>query len=365
MDSRLSFVRVWAIMACAVSLLWPTTAMAVAWPLAEDCEVALAYGQPYTGPDGAARTHTGLDLHAEHGVAALSVVGGTVAFAGRIPAGAGASTLAVTIEAADGLRYTVLPLESLDVGAGDAVEAGTELGALAQGGDDSTASTHLHVSVRRGETYLDPMSVLERPVMVAPEPQPEPPVQAPETPPLDEPVIPVEPAVPPVVLAPVDGASDPAGVQAEPVSVPSALGQTADGRTAPAQTVSAGSPSSVAGSASRPVGSAEAGLWQSNVPTADSAGPALASPAAAARATRVRSCDPLESVSRTRDAAADVPAPPSRAPRVANRHLSQVGAVALCAPALAALWPLFRRRSPVFTQCVIARGDDVAAAVGR
>lgn len=138
----------------------------VRWPLDRASEVALAYGAAYPA-GGGMRTHSGADIAAEPGETARSCVGGEVAFAGRVPGPDGSSVLAVTVLTLDGLRVTCLPMEELDVAAGRVVSAGEAIGSVAGEGDGSSADPHVHVGVRRGETYLDPMTVLRAPPATA------------------------------------------------------------------------------------------------------------------------------------------------------------------------------------------------------
>jgi hypothetical protein len=113
----------------------------------------LAFGAMY-----GQRVHHGIDMRAAPGEAVSAAAAGTVTFAGRLPAEGGA--LGVTIETAEGLKVTCLPLSGTSVAAGDHVAAGAGIGTLAAAGDASYAETHLHLSVRHGETYLDPEPLL-------------------------------------------------------------------------------------------------------------------------------------------------------------------------------------------------------------
>ena len=57
----------------------------------------------------------------------------------------------------------MLPLGELQAAAGDRVEEGESAGQLAERGDPSTDSPHLHVSVRVGGLYVDPLPYLGQP----------------------------------------------------------------------------------------------------------------------------------------------------------------------------------------------------------
>jgi Peptidase family M23 len=123
--------------------------------------VLVGYGETYASPDGSGtRTHQGVDLACTEGERAVACEGGTVAFAGPVPGESGARVLAVTVTGDDGLRVTYMPLATAAVAAGRRVEAGSEIGGVAAQGDSSSASPHLHLSVRRGESYLDPPGML-------------------------------------------------------------------------------------------------------------------------------------------------------------------------------------------------------------
>jgi hypothetical protein len=130
------------------------------WPWPAGDSVALAYGVGWTDSDGVSCTHGGVDLGATPGDQVRSPVEGTVAFVGRVPASGGGSTLAVTIATGDGLKVTCTPLERAVVRSGQQVDPGQSLGKLDGEGDGSSTCTHVHLSVRRGETRLDPMRFL-------------------------------------------------------------------------------------------------------------------------------------------------------------------------------------------------------------
>jgi len=140
-----------------------------------------------------------------------------VTFAGTVPADGGGTCGAVTVEMADGLRVSLLPLAEVFVEAGDRVSAGEPVGVLAEAGDDSCSAAHLHLGARRGTAYVDPTGFL--PVAV---------VDAPETtgevvPDAAQPVA----ATPPAVSA---AAAEPGGTGAPVAGTPevSAAGATAE-----------------------------------------------------------------------------------------------------------------------------------------
>ncbi len=141
----------------------PLTARAESaeWPLEVPADVLVAFGGTYTGADGGPVTHRGVDLAAESGDRVLSPCAGVVRFVGSIPAvGLSGTQRALTIERDDGLRFTLMPLDSVCVPAGTRLEAGTSMGEVAGQGDASSADVHLHVGARRGELYVDPLEYL-------------------------------------------------------------------------------------------------------------------------------------------------------------------------------------------------------------
>jgi hypothetical protein len=331
-------------LACAVVLaVGPATAHAVCWPLAESRPVLLAYGSTYVAPDGTERSHSGVDLKADPGCDVLSVVDGVVSFAGRIPTADGSSVLAVTVEDTSGLRCTVMPLEALAVERGNEVWEGATIGMLAESGDRSTSEPHVHVSVRRGDTYLDPMSVLVVPASAveAPEPTMQEAGAAVPSPEFGDGAVPLSSPAPLTATAVVP---EPVFVQDEQptkTSVhPDAVGAVAE-------------PNHAIGEACDPGGAASQADEAAAVPA-----PALASRVAARlEARELHAGSPGD-----RFAAADALAVRRRSGSAA---LPRLAVLAACLPGVAALWPLIRRDRSSFAECVRARGDDVAGAVGR
>jgi len=158
-------------MVLAGLMIWPATAIVTAaaavtatagWPLSGHAEILLEYGSPYTR-EGRRVTHSGVDLSAEPGDTVVAALDGVVSFAGRVPAPGGGTRGVVTIDFGEGLRVTCLPLTGITVSRGQAVSAGDRIGVLGESAGESTSRPHLHVSVRRGDTYLDPMLFLSPP----------------------------------------------------------------------------------------------------------------------------------------------------------------------------------------------------------
>lgn len=117
--------------------------------------VVLAFGAVYESGSTHV-THRGLDLQGSAGETVRAACDGVVTFAGEVPAEGGGRTLAVTIRSADGLLVCVSPLATTSARKGATVAAGDPLGELAQSGDGSRSDTHVHLSVRDGDTYIEP-----------------------------------------------------------------------------------------------------------------------------------------------------------------------------------------------------------------
>lgn len=146
------------VLTCLALITFGPTASAYAaeWlpPVARP-RIVLGYGVAYPGG-----THRGVDLAAAAGSAVAAPEGGRVLFAGSVPADGGGTRLALSLETADGLRISLSPLQRVAAVEGDTVAAGQQVGFVDGAGDDSSAGAHLHLSVRRGETYLDPTGML-------------------------------------------------------------------------------------------------------------------------------------------------------------------------------------------------------------
>ena len=100
--------------------------------------------------------HRGIDLAARLADPVRAVRAGTVSFAGTV-----AGKPVVSVRLPDGRRITYEPVEA-HVSAGQPVVAGQVLGRVA-GHGSHCAGRCLHLGLRIGDVYLDPMSVLPRP----------------------------------------------------------------------------------------------------------------------------------------------------------------------------------------------------------
>ncbi|MCF6505822.1 M23 family metallopeptidase [Blastococcus sp. MG754426] len=101
--------------------------------------------------------HRGVDLAAAPGSPVLAAGDGVVVFAGMV-----AGRPVVSVEHAGGLRTTYEPVRP-SVGAGRPVARGEPLGVLDPGHDGCPVAACLHWGARRGEVYLDPLSLLRLP----------------------------------------------------------------------------------------------------------------------------------------------------------------------------------------------------------
>jgi murein DD-endopeptidase MepM/ murein hydrolase activator NlpD len=113
--------------------------------------------------------HRGVDLTAPAGSPVLSPGPGVVTFAGQV-----ARRGVVVVTHPDGLRSSLEPVAA-SVPVGTAVTAGARIGVVEGGhtgeGDGTTPShcapsSCVHWGVRRGERYIDPLSLLDRPPIV-------------------------------------------------------------------------------------------------------------------------------------------------------------------------------------------------------
>jgi murein DD-endopeptidase MepM/ murein hydrolase activator NlpD len=123
-------------------------------PVAGDLVVTRPFEPP---PHPFAAGHRGVDLAGTPWTPVLAAGDGVVAFAGMV-----AGRPVVSVDHANGLRTTYEPVEPA-VGAGQRVTRGSPLGVLVAGHAGCPAAACLHWGLRRGETYLDPMTLLGPP----------------------------------------------------------------------------------------------------------------------------------------------------------------------------------------------------------
>jgi len=124
------------------------------WPVAGRPAVLRGW-EPPAGPYGPG--HRGVDLTARPGTAILAAATGRVSFAGRV-AGRGVLVIELAGSGAPPLRTTYEPVRAL-VEKGDDVVSGRPVGVL-EAGPFHCAAGCLHWGLRRGDAYLDPLSLL-------------------------------------------------------------------------------------------------------------------------------------------------------------------------------------------------------------
>ena len=110
-------------------------------------------------PHPFAAGHRGSDLRGTPWSPVLAAGDGVVVFAGMV-----AGRPVGSIDHPGGLRTTYEPVDP-SVAAGQSVARGSPIGTLAAGHSGCPVGACLHWGLRRGETYLDPMSLL-RPTRV-------------------------------------------------------------------------------------------------------------------------------------------------------------------------------------------------------
>ncbi|MFK4099258.1 M23 family metallopeptidase [Streptomyces sp. NPDC019531] len=126
-------------------------ALARTWPVGTRPAVLRGWEPPATVYG---RGHRGVDLAASPGTPVQAVAAGRVSFAGRV-AGKGVVSLGLT---GTDLRTTYEPVTA-SVKRGDEVEAGDVVGTVEPTGSHCT-TTCVHWGLLRGDTYLDPLSLL-------------------------------------------------------------------------------------------------------------------------------------------------------------------------------------------------------------
>jgi murein DD-endopeptidase MepM/ murein hydrolase activator NlpD len=108
-------------------------------------------------PHRFAAGHRGTDLRASPSSPVLAAGDGVVVFAGMV-----AGRPLVSIDHPGGLRTTYEPVDP-SVAAGQQVARGSPIGTLTVGHPGCPVQACLHWGLRRGETYLDPLSLLRSP----------------------------------------------------------------------------------------------------------------------------------------------------------------------------------------------------------
>lgn len=110
--------------------------------------------------------HRGVDLSAPPGTEVRAAAAGRVSFAGPV-AGRGVLSITLTATGAPPLRTTYEPVRPR-VRPGAEVAAGQVVAVVAPGAGAHCAPACLHWGLRRGDTYLDPLSLLPGPLLRRP-----------------------------------------------------------------------------------------------------------------------------------------------------------------------------------------------------
>jgi murein DD-endopeptidase MepM/ murein hydrolase activator NlpD len=134
----------------------PTATATAVWsaPLPGPLQVTRPFDAP---PTPYAAGHRGTDLAGSPGSPVLAAGDGVVVFAGMV-----AGRPAVSIDHAGGLRTTYEPVAAT-AATGQHVSRGRPIGTLVAGHPGCPRTACLHWGLRRGETYLDPLQLLEIP----------------------------------------------------------------------------------------------------------------------------------------------------------------------------------------------------------
>ena len=131
--------------------LRPAAGLSWGWPL----DPVPAVVAPFLAPAGPfAAGHRGVDLAAAVGAVVRAAGPGTVAFAGPV-----AGRPVVSVDHPGGLRTTYEPVTPL-VSRGDPVARGDPLGTVAAAPGHCLPATCLHWGLRRGDVYLDPLTLV-------------------------------------------------------------------------------------------------------------------------------------------------------------------------------------------------------------
>lgn len=132
---------------------FPTGGGQLAWPAAGP--ITSGYGYRTHPIFGDSRLHTGIDIGASYGAPVVASEDGTVAYAGAM-SGYGTT---VVLDHGDGLSTTYNHMSAFNVGSGQSVSRGTQIGAV--GCTGYCTGPHLHFEVRVNGSPVDPMPYLE------------------------------------------------------------------------------------------------------------------------------------------------------------------------------------------------------------
>jgi len=143
----------------------PRPAQAFELPLAGEPRIVHRFAAP-SAPWGPG--HRGVDLAADVAEVVRAPMSGTVTFAGTV-----VDRGVVTVGHDDGLRSSLEPV-AWSVRAGDRVERGQPLGVVQAASGHCSPAACVHWGVRRGEAYLDPLTLVPGtrpgPIVLLPDP---------------------------------------------------------------------------------------------------------------------------------------------------------------------------------------------------
>src|SRR5687767_11924598 len=134
--------RARAVEAARPAVVWPASGAVTGW-----------YGERR----GRSR-HPGTDIDGETGDPVVAAAAGTVAWAGRAPAGYSGYGIVVIVDHGDGVQTLYAHLSAVAVGTGDAVRAGDRIGGI--GSTGHSTGSHLHFEVRRHGAITNPADFL-------------------------------------------------------------------------------------------------------------------------------------------------------------------------------------------------------------
>lgn len=122
-------------------------------------EIATPFGALYGAEN---HRHLGVDVIQNEQSIIVAPVSGIVSFCGKIPKTNGQRVVALTLKTSDNHLVTLSPLIDVGLIRGQSVKKDQVLGALAASGDPSLDVSHLHLSLRIQEKYVDPCGLVSQ-----------------------------------------------------------------------------------------------------------------------------------------------------------------------------------------------------------
>lgn len=127
------------------------------WPLPGDYRVGSKFGPRVPPCAGASSFHRGWDIGGKLGSEIVAVLAGTVSFAGYTTGGGGN---VVTVNHGNGYSTHYMHMSVIKVSKGQYVQQGQVLGLV--GSTGISTAPHLHFSLSKNGTYIDPAPYLKR-----------------------------------------------------------------------------------------------------------------------------------------------------------------------------------------------------------